>query len=104
MQLQTAQLCQLVQLRRDHWLAKSRNVEAESLRLLRHARTIGTRNLFPSPVMNSVSAQYVQHIQTSAFLNLATSSLQVKQKANKGEQHNRSGSLVTLPNYACEPC
>ena len=37
MQLQTAQLCQLVQLRRDHWLAKSRNVTAESLRLLRHA-------------------------------------------------------------------
>ena len=53
--------------------------------------------------MNSVNAQYVQHLQTSAFLNLATSSLQVKQKANKGEQQNRSGSLVTLPNYACEP-
>ena len=55
MQLQTAQVCYIVQLRRDHWLAKSRNVAAESLRLLRHACTIGTRNLFPSPVMNSVN-------------------------------------------------
>ena len=103
MQLQTAQLCQLVQLRRDHWLAKSRNVAADSLRLLRHARTVGTRSLFPSTVMNNVNAQYVQNIQTSAFLNLATSSLQVKQKGNRNEHANRLGSLRPPPDYAREP-
>ena len=56
-------MCQLIQLHRDHWLAKSINVAAESLRLLQHARTVGTKNLFPLTVMNSVNAQYVRIIQ-----------------------------------------
>ena len=53
--------------------------------------------------MNNVNAQYVQHIQTSAFLNLATSSLQVKQKGNRNEHANRLGSLRPPPDYAREP-
>ena len=80
MRINTSQLCQWVQLCKDHWLEKSIQIPIEHLQKLRHARTVGMRNLFPAPVLDEVIKQCVQYLQCSAFTNLANSSLQLHKK------------------------
>ena len=57
MRIITSQLCQWVQLRRDHWLDKSIQIPIEHLQRLRHSRMLGMRNLFPAPLLD-VRAEY----------------------------------------------
>ena len=103
MRINTSQLCQWVQLRRDHWLEKSIQIPIEHLQQLRHARTLGIRNLFPAPVLDEVNKQCVQNLQCSAFMNLANSSLQLHKKQKTAGNDARSGSQVLPPSFAREP-
>ena len=103
MRIITSQLCQWVQLRRDHWLDKSIQIPIEHLQQLRHSRMLGMRNLFPAPLLDEVNKTCVQNLQCSAFMNLASGAFHLTKKAKTSGNDNRLGTQVLLPQFAREP-
>ena len=92
MRINTSQLCQWVQLRRDNWLENSIQIPIEHLQQLRHARAVGMRNLFPAPLLDEFNKQCVQNLQCNAFINLANSLLQLHKKQKTARNDSRSGN------------
>ena len=70
MRITTSQLCQWVQLWRDHWLDKSIKIPIEHL-------------------LDEVNKTCVQNLQCSAFMNLATGAFHLTKKAKTSGNDNR---------------
>ena len=92
MRINTSQLCQWVQLRRDHWLENSIQIPIEHLQKLRHARAVGMRNLFQLPLLDGVNKHCVQNLKCNVFMNLANSLLQLHKKQKTARNDSRSGN------------
>jgi hypothetical protein len=86
MQLQTAELCQWVQVRRDHWLSRMSQLSPQDLQLLRHAPIVGARNLFPASTVERVAKQSEESIRYNAFLSLAQGGGQKASHKPTGQQ------------------
>ena len=99
-QLQTATLCQWVQVRRDHWLAKASQVSPPDMQALRHAPLVGTQHLFPIETLERVNKQSEESVRYNAFLNLAKSGAPKKQPQ---QNDNRSRGTLVAPQFAREP-
>ena len=70
-QVQTALLCQLIQLRRDRYLSLLRNVEPEMVQRLRHAPMGPVNELFPSDLLKEIHEFNRDHWHNSAILHVA---------------------------------
>ena len=70
-QTQMAMLCQILQLRRDRFLALLRNVQPEMVQRLRHAPLGPANELFPSSLLKEVHEFNRDHWHNSAILRVA---------------------------------
>ena len=103
-QLQAATVCQWIQARRDHWLARAANLSMKDLQTLRHAPIVGVRNLFPSTAMESVNSSAHKSMKYSALLSIANHGKQFARPAKpKNEQTNKYGTLFAIPDLARDP-
>ena len=100
-QLQASSVCQWVQARRDHWLARASNISSRDVQALRHAPIVGVQNLFPSTVMEQVDDATNKSMQFSAFCSMARRSTQPQK--SKSEQPNKYGTEFQIPDLARDP-
>ena len=100
-QLQASSVCQWVQARRDHWLARASNITTRDVQVLRHAPIVGVANLFPSTVMDQVDDAANKSMQFSAFYSMAKNNGQSNK--SKSEQQNKYGTVFAIPDLARDP-
>ena len=100
-QLQAGVVCQWVQARRDHWLARTSNITIQDLQTLRHAPIVGTRNLFPASTLQHVDEQAAKCMQFNAFSSMASLS-RSHFKAKVG-QPNKYDPEFSIPDLARDP-
>ena len=100
-QLQAATVCQWVQARRDHWLARTSNLSMQELQALRHAPIVGARNLFPASAVQSVDASASKSMQFNAYFNMAK--LGASHFKSKHGQQSKYDEAFSIPDLARDP-
>ena len=87
-QVQSAVLAQIVQLRRDRYLALVQRIAPEDVSRLRHAPLNAENDLFPGDLLREINAFTKDFLHDSAMLNMA----KLSTSQPSGGQHGRSSS------------
>ena len=72
MQLQTCATNSIIQLQRDHYLLKVKDVSHEHKLLLRHAPILGKKRLFPDAFIFQINKANKDSVQEKAFLRVVS--------------------------------